>query len=670
MIQRDTNSSAFGAGITTVVIGGWLAALAFFASLLPWRIGVWVDTEPMVLAMHASALSCTVGLAVCAWARPGLVRPVLAHPAVLAAVFVAVWTLIAAPFVAFPFLSFLGAPQLGEGGLFYAECAVLLAGGMLLGRWRRAKVLFVAPAIAVCVAVPVIVAIGARIDPAQPWWLFKFDDYLAWYAVIGATLVLALRVDRLVLRYALALLVAAPGLAVSGNLSAIAVILAIAFPVAVGAELSQRQGERLERWVRRSVAVSIPALAMAGVLAVWVAGEAGLVASLVSRLNMYRTLLATIGDDPAILAVGQGWGQINIAVLLHLADSGAVIWDGSWDLSARDIPHSHNFAVEALLGGGIPAALGSLAMVAALPLLARRRNTAAASFSALAFSGIGAMWFQLPATSALAMMALGLAGGPVSPRRRRHRARFVGAPAILALLAALALAQAACLYWLADYALSARQARLAGYQDLQAAACGDFPQDAMRGSIGLAQQFDTEMRAALSGGIQDETQWQALRRLHCVVARRAAEEQAPRLMLADLLFRGQVANDPALAEIRNRFADAIATWRPALERFVATAPGRTEVAVPYLTWLLTGKRANEVVSFAELLLHQNPDDPIGHWFLGVGLSGLGGPMDDVRAKRIIDHMRDALDLGVQNLIEVDPVLIRFIEEKSLDQQGR
>jgi hypothetical protein len=416
---------------------------------------------------------------------------------------------------------------------------------------------------------------------------------------------------------------------------------------------------------------AVPSLAGAGVLAVWYVGEAGWVASLTSRLFAFRALLQALADAPAVIAVGQGWGQINNAVLLHLAGSGAVIWDGSWDLSARDIPHSHNFAIEAFAGAGLPALVGVVAMLAAIPAVAGRRALPAAAFATLAFSGLAALWFQLPATSGLMMLALGAASGLV--HRRFFRLRLSRA-AVVATCGAVAATQATALVWLVDYGVTAQRAIAAGYRSPEVDRCGTFPDDSGRGSIGLTQQFGatfdklfTDLASGQAAAIGNTAErWDRVMRLYCVVTERAASSNSPRLMLADQLFRSQIALTPYLQDEAYRFADALESWQPSLERFVAVAPDRTDVAAPYLAWRLVRGEPSSVIEFSEWLLKRNADDPIGHWFLGAGIAASGKTASDGDTQRILSHMRRALALGLGRRIKVDPALSRFLETGRAD----
>jgi hypothetical protein len=660
MLSSSNRSKLFAAGVALLIGGGWLAALSFYASLLPWKFGVWEGDEPMVVALHGAAMLCAAGLAVCMATRPLLASRALTHPAVLAAGFVALWGAVASLFVPQPFLSLLGSPQLGEGVLYFADCAVFIAAGLLIRVLPGMLRVFAWPCIAVCVVTPLIVVTSEHLDTTQSWWLFVFDDYLAWYAIAGAVLVLADPAVSFYRRLVVAVLVAAPGLAASGNLSAIAVLAGIAFPLVLLLHVLNRT--RWQHGIRIACTASIPLLVGASLLAVWLIGEAGWVQSVTARLLLYRALLPVVAENSGILVVGQGWGQINNAVLLHLLESGATIWDGSWDLSSRDIPHSHNFAVEAFAGGGIPALLGALAIFALVPMVAGRKALPPAAFASVAMAGLGAVWFQLSATSGLSMIALGIAAGPWYGRLRLIRLPRAISTGVLC---AMAILQFAAIVWLFDYGIAAQRAVANGYRGVDQTSCGSFPNDSMRGSVGLTQQFDTEFRAIVddraAGRVVSPERWEALVRLRCVVVTRIADDESPRLMLADLLFRGQIALDPALQRDAYRFAGVFEDWESELKRFLAVVPGRTDIAVSYLAWRLSRNEPDRVVAFAKILVALQPDDPVGHWFLGAGLAASGEAVVSVESARILWHLRRALELGLVKRTRVEPELIRFIE---------
>ena len=652
----------FSAGVGLVLAGGWTAALAFYASLLPWKFGVWPHTEPMVIALHAGAALCGLGLWVCARARTRLVAGIVGHPAILAALFVAVWTVLAAPFVRYPMLSLLGSPQLGEGALYYAEIAIFLAAGILLRRLPTPRRLFVWSGAVVCAVTPLIVWTAGVFEWGAAGRLFTFDDYLAWYAIAGAALVLGLADLRLSRRVAAAALVAVPGLLVSNNLTAFAVTLVVALPVAIAVHIHLVRAEPARLPVRALLAFAVPALAGAGALAVWIVGEAGAVASLTSRLFMYRALLPEVSENPAVLAVGEGWGQINTVVLAHLAQTGATIWDGSWDLSTRDIPHSHNFAIEALSGAGLPAMLGVLALLAAIVATARRRDLPAAAFAIIAMAGLGAMWFQLAATAGLVALALGGLAGPHHAWPRHVRVPPGVAIAVLPVVIAL---QIAALAWLLAYGVAAQRAVSTGYRAPGNSACGAFPVDTMRGSAGLTQQFGEEFLRFLETSVDDPARPSERRErlvcLYCAVSEVAADGGSLRLLLADQIFRAQLSADPGLQAGTHRFGAALSGWEAALKRFLALAPGRTDVAAPYLAWRLAQGEPQKTVVFARFLLSVNADDPVGHWFLGAGLAAADGAGVASTRDETVRHMRRALDLGVTRYIKVDPAVVRLLE---------
>lgn len=665
MTRRMRPGAGWRAGTCLVIGGAGVAALAFYASLLPWKFGVWSDTEPMVVALHGAAALCAMGLLLCAVSRPQFVGRFAAHPVVVISLFVAVWSLLVAPFADYPVLSLLGSPQLGEGALYHADVAVFLAAGMLLRRFPAAYRGFTMVAATICAVTPLLIwalDVGALLETRR---LFVFDDYLAYYAVAGAALILCRRDLPIRRRVILAGLVALPGLAVSNNSTAIVVVLALATPAAWALHCLNAKSAGSVRLSKFALALSAPLLAGAGILIVWSIGQTGEVGSLTSRLFMYRALLPVLTEDPTVLLVGQGWGAVNTSVLINLAQSGAKIWDGSWDLSARDIPHSHNFVLEALLGGGLPAMLGVLALLMLVAATARRRDLPAAAFAVISLAGLGAMWFQLPATSGLMAIVLGGLAGPVRIPWRRY---VVPRRWLLAGLVAVLVAQIATLNWLIDYGVAAQRADRAGYNSADDETCGAFPSDAGRGSIGLTQAFGDLFASIFTKQhygepIADE-KWDRLARLYCVVTRRAARSESARLLLGDLVFRSQVAAVFDQPGISQRFSSAIEGWEEALVRFLDHAPGRTDMAAPYLAWLLDRRNPERVVTVAQELLSRNPRDPVGHWFLGVGLVAFGRDTSDANRNQARQHMSQALALGLQRYIKVDPEVLHFLNTKT------
>jgi hypothetical protein len=664
MTAPTHRDAAWRTGSGLVLSGCGVAGLAFYASLLPWRFGVWTDTEPMVVAMHLGAALCALGLLLCAGARPRLVGRIVGHPVVLVALFVAAWSALTAPFADYPLLSLLGSPQLGEGALYHADLAAFLATGLLLRRLPSLRRVGFAVGAAICAFTPLLV-VALRIGG---WWgasrPLVFDDYLAYYAIVGATFVLAMSKLPLAGRASLAVIVALPGLSVSGNLTAIVVMLALALPAALIVQYGTAWSSASLRRVRVALALSVPMLAGAGLLAVWLIGQTGEVASLASRMFMYRALLPVVTEQPAVLAVGQGWGNVNASVLANLAQSGATIWDGSWDLSTRDIPHSHNFAVEALSGAGLPAMIGVLALLAAVPATARRRDLPVVAFTVISLAGLRAMWFELPATVGIAAIALGWLAGPVGTARRS----VVPARRWLTMgFAALVIAQAAALTWLVGYGIAVQRADRADYRSADGGRCGAFPADDLRGSVGLTQAFGDAFGSLFATDSArtpvPAQRWDRLERLYCEVAGRVADSRSVRLMLADLVFRAQVAVSLGNPEVSRRFATALPGWEGALRRFLARAPGRTDMAAPYLAWRLARGESGDVVSFARDLLRRNPDDPVGHWFLGAALAATPSAGDADNRQQALQHMRGALSLGVQRYIKVDRELIRLLTPK-------
>ncbi|CAN0596607.1 unnamed protein product, partial [Laminaria digitata] len=154
-------------------------------------------------------------------------------------------------------------------------------------------------------------------------------------------------------RWGLAGLSVLPAFAFSTNHSVIVVVI-FAATLVVGAHwlLTHRAGVVAK--LRLFGVVAVISSLLLGLLLKWLLPEILDVGSVLSRHLLDRVLFAALMDNPLILAIGQGWGAINLTMDNFAPHSGAVMWDKSWDLSDRNVFHSHSTFLEALFGAGLP----------------------------------------------------------------------------------------------------------------------------------------------------------------------------------------------------------------------------------------------------------------------------------------------------------------------------
>lgn len=91
-----------------LLAGGLLATLPVFASFLPIDLGIDPRLEAIPMALHLAAGICALGLTLVFLQMRDIALHALSHPMVLAAVFVAAWSAVAAPLTDYPWLSLIG----------------------------------------------------------------------------------------------------------------------------------------------------------------------------------------------------------------------------------------------------------------------------------------------------------------------------------------------------------------------------------------------------------------------------------------------------------------------------------------------------------------------------------------------------------------------------------
>jgi hypothetical protein len=143
----------------------------------------------------------------------------------------------------------------------------------------------------------------------------------------------------------------------------------------------------------------------------------------------------------------------------------------------------------------------------------------------------------------------------------------------------------------------------------------------------------------------------------CASEARISAGSSLRLEVLGLTLRPEFAftlKHPTLDPITDEY---LKTWRTGLDRFLARAPARSDLAVPYLLWRLEQGRDEEVLALSGRLLRNNPSDAVGLWFSGIVLLGDEDtvPMGIVRLKR-------SLRVGIERFIPIDESLRQQIED--------
>ncbi len=646
-----------GSALTAAAV--LVAPMVIVMSTPLFHAGLWYTAEPVTAALHAVAAIAALGLTFTIVADSKRTRGVFGQPFVVLPLALAVWSAVWIPAVTFPGLTWLGTPEFGQGIAWHLDIAALIAAGMVAMRHaalRRAVGWVSLASIALTTAS--MVSGFDRHDFAP----FLFADSVAFYGLFGAPLLLAtLAPHRMVWRMAI-IAFAVAVIHLSGNRSAILLMLA-ALPLSGLAWWLLATNPGRLRLLAAGTALLAP-LVVTGV--VWWIGPQFTESSLWSRSLHLGVIGAALADNPALLLGGGGWGhyaewQISYLPLeaIDLVTPSTGGSGVSWDATHSQIHfQSHNFLAESVLSVGLPGMLLAWAFPAALPLFARRRRLIEASVLGVVAAAMFAVWgvSDAGAVPIFALAAAALAG----PTRWRPP-RLAAAPAA-ALVAGILLAAALVV---AGDARPAWHAAMAN-RDPGAPPLAAPLYDHGRGAVHLATLYRSH--AVDVAAVRDTGQpipGTMARRLESYVEasdKRLAEGASLRLATADLLVTGELVlalvADAALVPLAQARA---AGWKGRLQRFLERAPLRDDMAVTYLGWAFGQGDEEAVAEIAALLLAGNADSPVGLWYSGGVMMG-----EAETATAGFARMRRALDLGLERRMSVDATLAERIRSAPAD----
>ncbi|MBS29115.1 MAG: hypothetical protein CL566_09390 [Alphaproteobacteria bacterium] len=646
-LDEDTavrNVPMFGGLV--LLAGAMLAALSVFTALLPVDLGVWPRFEPGAMALYFSAAICGIGLLLVWREDKSCVEQAVSHPFVLAALFVFLLSIALAPTSDYPWLSILGYPLIGEGAMRFAAMAVLFAAAMVLRQDRRLLFWLLATLLVASIGASLAFHTWARsgfvsldvlgITVVSAWiaaWYLVPERHRRWRPIASLNAIL-------------------PVLIFSANLTAIVMIVVVALPVMLLVRLLlQRFGVSLNH-VRAMVVAALFASPFVGFGAVWLIPEiTDFLPSVTSRKYNFQVLLAALQDDPTIILWGTGWGEISMVTDRFRTFSDAILWDGSWDGYERDIPHTHNWFLEALFGAGLLAGLGTMAMLAAPIVNVEASRLMPAIFATFLFAGFTMMWPQVAMTVGMVALSIGVCSGqPALPRLQMRTGRPVvlGLPVIVAILLSTG-------SWLVDEGTSYRRqivdVRTVGPGSPHS--CALHSNSPVYGDLDLTQGFVQTYRAVFRDSQSEiEIPLDDLRLVDaylCSMGRRQASSESPSLYLALESFRSQVSSDSIPVWLRQRYQASLEGWHVGLTQLLNVAPKRKDMTTGFFLHHMGSGNWRTVESLARALVASDPRDPIGHWFLGLSLAVKGDRGSQAESDQLL---RRSLELGIEKILPV------------------
>lgn len=618
-------------------LAGLLASgqFGFLLALYPVAgIGIWFQSEPVIAANFAIAGCAMAVLAV----RRGT-RGVRLLPPVLAILALALWSLAMLPFAASMPDSWLGPPQTGQG----IAALLALAGfatAMTALRGRSAPLALVVGASWAAA----LLLTGLLLWAPRAWQPYHFSDGAAFNALFAWAVTVAWRPRRpaVIAAATLALVVLAY---LSDNRAVMVALAGGAAAFGLIALWSTRPRVRnLAGALPIIAAIAIPVLlATVGTFDRLRDLPLSVRDTVVSRANMVRVVTDDVASRPVTALSGLGWGTYDIALARNLAQDNAALQstandDGLlfWDAAHRNDFHSHNELAETLLAVGLPGVLAALAFLGFLAASVPRRRLALATAFAVALAILSGFWFQLPSALPAFGVAIGLMAGPGTIVRRRTFA-------VAALVGAILLATTS-----GATLLRAHGGRLEVAKSADGACAAPVHGFARPHFQWLMQRQWHRLSELLEDGAPSElVRPVALRLADLLCAADGSDNGADRLPLNILavVIRGDLVNMTWPDDLAQLKEAVRAPWRDGLIRVLARAPSRSDLAVPYLSWLIAHNQEADMSRFAAS--HLPPNDPVALWYTGIGLLA-----DPATLPAGVGKMKKALALGAERFIVI------------------
>ena len=647
--------------LATAVVA--VSCFAFVAATPPFSYGVWFQAEPATVALvGAGALAA---FALCLLDLTGhQVGNVLVRPHMRVFLAFLGWNAIASCFHPLPGRTWFGTPENGESILSFGALFVLSWLATVLWPFPRSRMAMVAAAASVAL---IVGGLTAFVPFGSPWRPEKFGGYAGLIGPAAALAILGLfrRPDRRT--YIAAAIVGLAPIASSSNRTALGLFCAVG-PVVLllGQWMARRQPLHVSR--ARLASAPILAIAVAGAVvgaALWY-GHHDPTYSIWSRGLLLRAGFMELIQHPALLLTGTGWGSYNDILYRHTFMPGVHAFEkgeiaSNWEGIYAGAFHSHNDFFEALLAGGLPSAVLFVWFFVALVGGSRRHMLPVAATAWTLIAGSLTFWF--PFMFAVPLLAIAIAAGSAPfAIARETRPQSMGAWGGAATVATGLILGWGALGLRADAENGGIRLAALQRQDLaDVAMLGTFPDDHGRGGVHLWWLTLSDAQAV--GNILNSGQtpspgtiaWYA--RLMDETDSWIDDGRAgTRLRGLSLALRNDLAHGqdtPVLSALRVREQPK---WEGILIREVRADPERTDMAVPYLSFLTLRGLYGMSLDACTRLSTIRPNDRVCLWFSG--LAKLTAPTTEAEG---IASMHRALLLDADAVVPIPPAARQMVE---------
>lgn len=643
----------------------WFALAGPLFTLPFFKRGLWELAEPLVIAHFAA---CGLGaLVLAAWFAAGGRASRPAQLLALPAFILAAWLLVSGQdgYTGSAWrLRLLGVPQSGLGALWYAGLGLWLLLGDLALRHAQARRLVLWGGFAASAGI-IAVLVRDRVNDTET--VFQVLAYYAWPGLTLPVLAWALPMQgRLGIAERVLAGLLALALLILGQ--ALSMLAAAAVGLVITLLWWRLPQSGLPGLARRPAVLACLVLA-AALLPLILVSQPVLtapIASLESRRMLWLMMWSIPEQQPLAWLLGNGAGSMPNTMLTQLTFSGHSLWQtDDWDMLTSRYFHAHNWLLQALHDGGLPAVL-LLAWLLTQPIWlapAARRGMALAV--AIAYLLALGLWFDL--IFALPYLALAWVAvvQPASPPAARASAWRLPACVAFLMLSGL-------FFWAAmgleRYARQIDQ-QLAWFSDkadaqrLPLLPPPALPRDPRDADMQLADMLLYQIHALTyrqeeaGTAPYPEREIQRIEWILEILRSRLPETRSPLLLLHGERLFSDIMLRPSLVAYRPLLQPHLPLWRQIIEQSLKAAPYRSDITQGYLNWTLQNGRLAETLALARQIRLARTEDPIGLFFEGAVLVQ---EADAARKQQGIGLLRRAVAAGVEQFFPLDDTFKRSI----------
>lgn len=677
-----------------------------FLALPPFGYGIFQQVEPLTVALWflggAGALWCFVAHL----KRPSLMDRIFSKPVVWLQIPFVVYVFVQSLFLPSPLLSWVGTPNLAQGGFTFTALFFLTPPLVMLSKIKvYSKPMFLI-ATGACLFLSTLTILGSMDSPItslrySSWCPVLFPDYIAFGIVALGGLYWAFKdsFGNAYIYHVFFLVTLGLGSYYSYNLSIfVAYILAILTYVVV--RYGPFQGinplKRFGFYVFSGLLVLTFFLSTYDIISPYLPEKLQDQASLTSRLYLAKMTFIDFSYRSVDLSYlkdflfGKGWGSFNNATLSNIflvndisLFSGST-WKPTWEFLDRDLLHSHNFLLETFLASGLVGLVIFIYTKYRLILALRKEYFFSGLFFLTSYFVVSAFWFEMLHTLPFVILtttflfSAASSGESFSFKGWAYIVRygsFLGTMLIpVSVVFLFFVLQMESLKLnrgddLIERMESFINSPIVSY-DL---VLGGFRSTYIGRSLGAEMKgtleyLEKERKRGEDGDEKKnfarldkdertenlpskESQIESIVTTNSALANKFVDVERPEVSLNALILSLNILTELAshrdFAAFFHQNKSSIESWEKVSHYVHDLMPFRTDVLSPYFNYLLSTHQRQKLLKMTEKSLNNNPDDSIAYWYEGL-----------VRLKTEADSslglscLKQAINLGVTRFLPI------------------